>query len=67
MLNLIHHLLGIDILKAENERLRGELNTAVHDVKLLRLWRVAVQAKIPELGSLLAEHEHLDYSESRDQ
>src|SRR5699024_6620626 len=27
MLNLIHRLLGIDVLRAENERLRSELNT----------------------------------------
>lgn len=67
MLNLIHRLLGIDVLKTENARLRVELNTAVHDVKVLRLWRAAVQAKNPGLGNLLAEHEHLDYAENRDQ
>ena len=67
MLNFIHRLLGIDVLKAENERLRVELNMALHDVKVLRLWRIAVQAKNPGLGNLLSEHEHLDYTESRDQ
>lgn len=67
MLNLIHRLLGIDTLRAENERLRVELNTALHDLKVLRLWRIAVQTKNPGLGNLLPEDEHLDYTESRDQ
>ena len=67
MLNLIHRLLGIDVLKAENERLRVELNTAQHDLKVLRLWRIAVQAKNPGLANLLPEHEYLDYAESRNQ
>lgn len=66
-MNLIHRLLGIDLLKAENDRLRVELNTAAHDLKVLRLWRVAVQSKNPGLGNLLPEHEYLDYAESRDQ
>ncbi|EWS81261.1 hypothetical protein GCM10009793_08770 [Brachybacterium phenoliresistens] len=66
MLNLIHRLLGIDVLKAENERLRVDLDTALHDVTVLRLWRVAVQSKNPGLGNLLPEQEHLDYAERRD-
>lgn len=67
MLTIIHCLLGIDVLKQENERLRVELNAAAHDLKVLRVWRVAVQSKNPGLGNLLPEHEHLDYSESRGQ
>lgn len=67
MLKLIHRLLGIDLIKAENERLRRDLNTAMHDVMILRRWRMAVQAKNPGLGNLLPEHEHSDYAESRDQ
>ena len=67
MLNAIHRLLGIDLLKQENERLRVELNTAAHELRVLRLWRVAVQSKEPGLGNLLPDHEHLDYAESRNQ